>query len=171
MAGRKIAEAKADIAAIETPDTYVLDRDTNIGYACFENDSSIVEGLANVFPVFFFLVAALVCMTTMNRMVEEQRTQIGVLKALGYGEATIMGKYLFYSGSAALTGCIAGYFLGIHLFPYVIWQAYGMMYEMGTSCLYPTPRRRCCALRARCCAPWGRHGFPAAASCGRWQRI
>ena len=70
-------------------------------------------------------------MTTMNRMVEEQRTQIGVLKALGYGEATIMGKYLFYSGSAALTGCIAGYFLGIHLFPYVIWQAYGMMYEMG----------------------------------------
>lgn len=90
-----------------------------------------MEGLANVFPVFFFLVAALVCMTTMNRMVEEQRTQIGVLKALGYGEATIMGKYLFYSGSAALTGCIAGYFLGIHLFPYVIWQAYGMMYEMG----------------------------------------
>lgn len=130
-AQQEIADAKEDIAAVETPDTYVLDRDTNIGYACFENDSSIVEGLANVFPVFFFLVAALVCMTTMNRMVEEQRTQIGVLKALGYGEATIMGKYLFYSGSAALTGCAAGYFLGIHLFPFVIWQAYGMMYEMG----------------------------------------
>lgn len=130
-AEQELADAKADIAKIEAPDTYVLDRDTNIGYACFENDSSIVEGLANVFPVFFFLVAALVCMTTMNRMVEEQRTQIGVLKALGYGGATIMGKYLFYSGSAALTGCIAGYFLGIHLFPYVIWEAYGMMYEMG----------------------------------------
>lgn len=130
-AEQKIADAREDIAAIEKPDTYVLDRNTNIGYACFENDSSIVEGLADVFPVFFFLVAALVCMTTMNRMVEEQRTQIGVLKALGYGEATIMGKYLFYSGSAALTGCIAGYFLGIHLFPFVIWQAYGMMYDMG----------------------------------------
>ncbi len=130
-AEQEIADAREDIAAIERPDTYVLDRDTNIGYACFENDSSIVEGLANVFPVFFFLVAALVCMTTMNRMVEEQRTQIGVLKALGYGEAAIMGKYLFYAGSAALTGCIAGYFMGIHLFPFVIWQAYGMMYEMG----------------------------------------
>lgn len=130
-AEREIADAREEIAEIETPDTYVLDRDTNIGYACFENDSSIVEGLANVFPVFFFMVAALVCMTTMNRMVEEQRTQIGVLKALGYGEPAIMGKYLFYSGSAALTGCIAGYLLGIHLFPFVIWQAYGMMYKMG----------------------------------------
>ncbi len=131
-AEQEIADAEADIANIEKPETYVLDRDTNIGYACFQNDSSIVEGLANVFPVFFFLVAALVCMTTMNRMVEEQRTQIGVLKALGYGEAAIMGKYLFYSGSAALAGCIAGYFLGIHLFPFVIWTAYGMMYQMGS---------------------------------------
>lgn len=130
-AEQEIADAKADIAEIERPDTYVLDRDTNIGYACFENDAGIVEGLANVFPVFFFLVAALVCMTTMNRMVEEQRTQIGVLKALGYGEASIMAKYLFYSGSAALTGCIAGYYLGIHLFPFVIWKAYCIMYKMG----------------------------------------
>ena len=131
-AEQEIADTEADIANIEKPETYVLNRDTNIGYACFQNDSSIVEGLANVFPVFFFLVAALVCMSTMNRMVEEQRTQIGVLKALGYGEAAIMGKYLFYSGSAALAGCIAGYFLGIHLFPFVIWTAYGMMYQMGS---------------------------------------
>ncbi len=131
-AEQEIADAEADIANIEKPETYVLNRETNIGYACFQNDSSIVEGLANVFPVFFFLVAALVCMTTMNRMVEEQRIQIGVLKALGYGEAAIMGKYLFYSGSAALAGCIAGYFLGIHLFPFVIWTAYGMMYQMGS---------------------------------------
>ncbi len=127
----EFAEAREEIEAIEKPDTYVLGRDTNIGYACFESDSSIVEGIANVFPVFFFLVAALVCMTTMNRMVEEQRMQIGVLKALGYGEGKIMGKYLFYSGSAALTGCIAGYFLGIHVFPLVIWTAYGMMYQLG----------------------------------------
>ncbi len=130
-AEQKLADARADIADIEKPDTYVLGRETNTGYVCFESDSSIVEGIANVFPVFFFLVAALVCMTTMNRMVEEQRTQIGVLKALGYGEARIMGKYLFYSGSAAFTGCVAGYLAGIRLFPLVIWQAYGVMYRFG----------------------------------------
>ena len=79
----------------------MLGRDTNVGYVCFESDSGIVDGVADVFPIFFFLVAALVCVTTMNRMVEEQRTQIGVLKALGYSEHTIMAKYMFYSGSAA----------------------------------------------------------------------
>lgn len=130
-AEQKLADARAEIADIEKPDTYVLGRETNTGYVCFESDSSIVEGIANVFPVFFFLVAALVCMTTMNRMVEEQRTQIGVLKALGYGEARIMGKYLFYSGSAAFTGCVAGYLAGIRLFPLVIWQAYRVMYRFG----------------------------------------
>ncbi len=130
-AEQEVLQAQADIAAIKKPETYVLGRDTNVGYTLFENDSSIVEGIANVFPVFFFLVAALVCMTTMNRMVEEQRTQIGVLKALGYGNGSIMGKYLFYSGSAALGGCLTGYFLGIFIFPLVIWQAYGMMYRLG----------------------------------------
>ncbi len=107
---------------------YILDRNTNIGYVCFESDSDIVDGVAKVFPVFFILVAALVCMTTMNRMVEEQRTQIGVLKALGYSRSSIMGKYLFYSGSAAVTGCILGYFLFTYVFPKVIWYAYQMMY-------------------------------------------
>ena len=71
-------------------------------------------------------------MTTMNRMVEEQRTQIGVLKALGYSEHTIMAKYMFYSGSAALTGCVAGFALGTFLFPKVIWYAYGMLYKMDS---------------------------------------
>ncbi len=131
-AEKELDEAREDIASIKSPDTYVLGRNTNIGYACFENDSNIVEGIANVFPVFFFLVAALVCMTTMNRMVEEQRTQIGVLKALGYGESRIMGKFLFYSGSAALIGSVTGFLLGTSLFPLVIWNAYGMMYSMGS---------------------------------------
>lgn len=126
----EIEDAQKEVDDIEEPDTYVLDRTTNIGYACFESDSNIVEGVANVFPIFFFLVAALVCITTMNRMVEEQRTQIGVLKALGYGEASIMGKYLFYSGSAAITGCISGFAIGTYLFPRVIWTAYGMMYKV-----------------------------------------
>ena len=115
---------------MEKPDTYVLGRDTNIGYVCFESDSNIVEGIANVFPVFFFLVAALVCITTMNRMVEEQRTQIGVLKALGYGEFTIITKYMFYSGSAALAGALIGFLGGTWIFPRVIWTAYGIMYRL-----------------------------------------
>lgn len=125
----ELADARKEIADIEEPDSYVLDRNTNIGYACFENDADIVNAIAKVFPVFFFLVAALVCMTTMNRMVEEQRTQIGVLKALGYKEASIMSKYMFYSGSAALIGCVAGYAGGTYVFPMVIWTTYRMMYQ------------------------------------------
>lgn len=127
----EIADARKDVEEIEKPETYVLGRETNIGYACFENDSAIVDGVADVFPIFFFLVAALVCITTMNRMVEEQRTQIGVLKALGYSEAAIMGKYLFYSGSAALTGAVLGFLAGSFIFPTVIWRVYGIMYTMG----------------------------------------
>ncbi len=129
-AEQKIVDAEEEIADLEEPESYLLGRDTNVGYVCFENDSSIIEGIANVFPVFFFLVAALVCITTMNRMVEEQRTQIGVLKALGYSESMIMTKYMFYSGSAAIVGCLIGYFGGSVLFPSVIWYAYGIMYRV-----------------------------------------
>ncbi len=131
-----LAEAKDEIDDIEMPDTYLLDRLTNVGYACFESDSAIVDGIAKVFPIFFFLVAALVCMTTMTRMVDEQRTQIGVLKALGYSNFAISAKYLFYSGSAALIGCIIGFFGGCYLFPKVIWIAYGMMYDFSGSLVY-----------------------------------
>lgn len=130
-AEKEIADAEAEIADIKEPEVYVLGRETNVGYVCFENDSSIVDGIANVFPVFFYAVAALVCITTMNRMVEEQRTQIGVLKALGYSQGAIMGKYLFYSGAAAIAGCIFGYFFGIWFFPKVIWFAYGTMYQVS----------------------------------------
>ena len=130
-AQQKIDDARSELADIDEPDDYVLTRDTNIGYACYESDSSIVAAIANIFPVFFFLVAALICMTTMNRMVEEQRTQIGVLKALGYGNAAIMGKYLFYAGSAAAIGAIIGCVGGTWLFPRVIWYGYSIMYNMG----------------------------------------
>ncbi len=131
----KIAEAKEqmeegrrELSELASPETYVLGRDTNIGYLCFENDSNIIEEIANIFPVFFFLVAALVCITTMNRMVEEQRTQIGVLKALGFGEAAVISKYMTYSGLAAVAGCIFGFFFGTWGFPKVIWFCYGIMY-------------------------------------------
>lgn len=126
----KLTDAEAEIADIKEPDTYLLGRDTNIGYVCFDSDTSIVAGIANVFPIFFFLVAALVCITTMSRMVEEQRTQIGTLKALGYSDRIIMAKYLFYAGSAAVLGCIIGFLAGTYLFPQVIWKAYGILYTM-----------------------------------------
>ena len=124
----KLKDAENEIDDIEYPTTYVLGRDTNIGYVCFENDSKIVDSIAKVFPIFFFLVAALVCMTTMTRMIDEQRTQIGILKALGYHHRQILGKYIFYSGSGAVLGSLLGFSIGSHLFPWVIWEVYGMMY-------------------------------------------
>lgn len=116
----------------EEPASYLLGRGTNLGYVCFESDSAIVDGIANVFPVFFFLVAALICMTTMNRMVEEQRTQIGVLKALGYSDGRIMFKFIFYSGFAATTGALIGYYAGTRVFPFFIWTVYGIIYQAGS---------------------------------------
>lgn len=135
-ARKELRDAKEEINDIETPDTYVLDRTTNIGYACFENDSNIVDGIAKVFPIFFFLVAALVCMTTMTRMVDEQRTQIGVLKALGYSNGAVMSKYMFYAGSASFIGCAVGFFSCCYIFPQVIWMAYGMMYDFSADLYY-----------------------------------
>lgn len=107
---------------------YVFTRNENVGYLSFDNDTSIVDGIAKVFPVFFFLIAALVCSTTMTRMIDDERTQIGTFRALGYSNGTIMSKYMIYSGSAAIVGCVVGYFAGIKVFPYIIWEAYGMMY-------------------------------------------
>lgn len=132
---REKEEAEADIRAAEealeafkAPDVFALGRDTNTGYVSFENDAETVDGIATVFPVFFFLIAALVCSTTMTRMVDDERTQIGTLRALGYGNGAIMAKYMVYSGSAAVIGAVAGYALGIWLFPVTIWQAYAIMY-------------------------------------------
>lgn len=124
----EIADAEEKLSDLKKPEVYVLGRNTNNGYVCFENDSNIVNEIAAVFPIFFFAVAVLVCMTTMTRMIEDQRTQIGILKALGYKETQIMGKYLFYSASAAISGAVVGFFLGTIVFPKVIWVAYGMMY-------------------------------------------
>ncbi len=127
-AEKEIQDAEDELEDLEEPDTFLIERNTNIGYTCFESDSEIVKQIAKVFPVFFILVASLVCMTTMTRMVEEQRGQIGTLKALGYSEADIMGNFAFYAGSAALLGCVIGHVVGIIIFPYFIWVAYQMMY-------------------------------------------
>ena len=116
---------------LEHPSVYLLDRSTNSGYVSFRNDTSIVDQVAKVFPLFFFAVAALVCMTTMTRMIDEQRTQIGTLKALGYSDGRIAGRYMAYSGSAALLGCIFGFAVGTWLFPLVIWGGYSILYDFA----------------------------------------
>ena len=121
---------------MEIGNAYALSRKENAGYSSFDSNSSIVSNIAKIFPLFFFLIAALVCMTTMTRMVDEQRTQIGVLKALGYSNAQIVGKYMFYSGSAAFLGTLLGFFVGCKVFPAVIWHAYTMMYDFSDTVDY-----------------------------------
>lgn len=117
----------------DEPKVYSLDRETNVGYICFDSDTSIIDSISQIFPVFFLIVAALVCITTMTRMVDEQRTQIGVLKAMGYSNGAVLMTYLFYSGSASIIGAILGFFLGSYIFPFVIWRAYTMMYDFADS--------------------------------------
>jgi putative ABC transport system permease protein len=126
----KLNDARQELSDLQEPVLYLLDRSTNTGYASFDSDSQIVERVATVFPIFFFLIAALVCSTTMTRMIDDERTQIGTLRALGYSRGAILSKYLIYSGSAAVTGCILGYFGGGALFPLVIWTAYKMLYNI-----------------------------------------
>ena len=125
---QELKDAKAQLDSMQPPAFYALTRNTNPGYVVLESDSDIIAGVAKIFPVFFLSVAALVCITTMTRMVDEERTQIGILKALGYSRGAIMGKYMTYSGSAALIGCAAGVTLGSVIFPKIIWHAYCLMY-------------------------------------------
>ena len=127
----QLQDARKTIDELEEPDIYALTRNTNLGYVVFESDSDIVAGVAKIFPVFFLAVAALVCITTMTRMIDEERTQIGILKALGYSRRAIMGKYLGYSGSASLLGCVLGLLLGCFVFPTIIWYAYCIMYNFS----------------------------------------
>ena len=128
-----LREAREEIDSMDEADLIMLSRTSNVGYNNLDSSSNIVAGVARVLPVFFLLVASLVCITTMTRMIDEERTQIGTLKALGYTNSEIMRKYLVYSGSGAVIGCCLGLFLGCTLFPVVIWEAYKMM-------LYIQPR-------------------------------
>ena len=125
---KELDDAKEQLSKIEEPELYVQTRKDNIGYDSFESNAEIVNSIAKVFPVFFFLIAALVCSTTMTRMIDEERTQIGALRALGYTRGKIMWKYMVYSGSAAMIGCVGGFLAGSKYFPYAIWTAYGMMF-------------------------------------------
>ena len=125
---KEIWEAKADLADIKKPKWYVLGRDTIVSAVSFGQDGERMDSLGNVFPVIFFLVAALVSLTAMTRMIDEQRQQIGTLKALGFSKASIIGKYMAYALVPTIIGGIIGVLLGERIIPKVIVDAYRMMY-------------------------------------------
>ena len=127
-AEKELKEAEEKLSDLAAAEVFIQTRDDNAGFGSFESNADIVDSIAKVFPVFFFMIAALVCSTTMSRMVEEERTQIGAFRALGYTNGRIMKKYMVYSGSAAVIGCVIGFLLGSKYFPLAIWIAYGMMF-------------------------------------------
>lgn len=129
-AEEKLNDAQEKLDKLDEAKWIVNDRDSNPGYSGLVDDANRVDSIARVFPIFFLLVAALVCLTTMTRMVEERRTEIGTLKALGYSNAAIASKYFIYSGTAALSGSIVGSVIGVFTLPYIIVQTYGIMYTL-----------------------------------------
>ena len=134
-----LTEEAAALAGLERPSTYLLTREENPGYVNFENDSAIVGEIASVMPVFFILIAVLVCVTTMTRMVDEERNQLGILKALGFSNGKIAAKYLLYAGSATLIGWFIGFFLCSWGVPAIFWLAYNALYNFSPLSYYFSP--------------------------------
>ena len=126
---QKLADARKEIQDIEEPEWIVTDRNALPEYSDYGDNADRIKNIGEVFPVIFFLVAALISLTTMTRMVEEQRTQIGTLKALGYGKYAIASKYLNYAFLATVGGSAAGILIGEKILPYIIIKAYGIMYH------------------------------------------
>ena len=124
----EIKDAKQKIEDIEDAKWYVNDRSITTDYAGYGDNADRMRAIGEVFPILFFIVAALISLTTMTRMVEEQRTEIGTLKALGYGKMSIAGKYLNYAMTATIGGSIFGVLFGEKIFPYIIITAYKIMY-------------------------------------------
>ena len=129
-AEKKLSDARDSLNALDDAKWYVFDRDDNPGYSGLNEDADRVDNVSKVFPIFFLLIAGLVCFTTMTRMVEEHRTETGTLKALGYSNLSIALKYVIYACSAALLGSIAGGTLGVFTLPIVIVDTYGIMYSL-----------------------------------------
>lgn len=134
---QKLADAREALEDLEVPEWYVLDRNTLETYVEYGQNADRIGAIGKVFPVIFFLVAALVSLTTMTRMVEEQRTQIGTMKALGYERLDIAGKYVCYALSASVLGSVLGCVVGQKLLPAVIIQAYKIMYSNLPDVLTP----------------------------------
>ena len=131
-ARRQLADAEEQVDDIASGEWYVLDRNSVVSIVFFGQNADRIESIARVFPVFFFLVAALVASTTMTRMVEENRTQMGTFKALGYTDREITAKYMVYGCAAGLLGCAAGMALGFYALPAVIWWAYSTVFDLPT---------------------------------------
>lgn len=130
-AHKELEQARRDIAELEDCEWYLLGRNTNMGYMSYSMDADRMGNLASVFPLIFFLVAALVCLTTMTRMVEEQRITIGGLKALGYSKGAIAIKYVGYGFLASAIGAFIGLALGLTLIPWIICNAWNIIYQLG----------------------------------------
>ena len=126
----KLDDARAQVEDIEECEWYVLGRNTNTGFVSYSQDAERVGNLANIFPIIFFLVAALACLTTMTRMVEDQRTQIGALKAMGFSRLAISKKYIGYAFSASLLGGLIGLAFGCTTIPMVVANAFRIMYHI-----------------------------------------
>lgn len=125
---QKLSDAEQELADLEKSEWYVYDRSNLPDYTSYGDNADRMRAIGEVFPVIFFLVAALISLTTMTRMVEEQRTLIGTFKALGYERHSIAGKYLGYALLATVTGSAAGILFGEKVFPYIIINAYGIMF-------------------------------------------
>ena len=136
---QQINDAEEKIADIQNGEWYVLDRGSTLSLVTLEQYADRMAAIARVFPVFFFLVAALVASTTMTRMVDENRLQMGTLKALGYSNFSIAGKYLFYAMLATILGSIVGMVVGFVVFPIIIWNAYQLVFSLPTFTLYFYP--------------------------------
>lgn len=128
-AQQEIDDGRRELEELEMPEWYVLDRGANVGCASFEGDCDRMESLSTVFPTMFFLVAALVALTTMTRMVDEERGVIGAYKALGYSRMRIAAKYLIYAAVPSVLGSLLGTFLCNQVLPRICWSAYLMMYS------------------------------------------
>lgn len=128
-AQRKVNKAKTKVNEIEKKEWYVLDRQTVVSFVEFGQDAERIGNIGKVFPLIFFLVAAMVSLTTMTRMVEEERVQIGTLKALGYGKGSIAGKYIAYGAVATIVGGVIGGIVGSKTLPWIIITAYRLMYQ------------------------------------------
>lgn len=123
----EIDREEKKIKDIKNGKWYILDRNTNYGFVDYKNSANSIESISKIFPVFFFSLAALICLTTMTRMVDEQRINIGTMKALGYGTGSIMLKYILYSLLASVLGSALGNLIGLTVFPSVIYNAYASM--------------------------------------------
>lgn len=130
IAAENLEAAKKQLDDLPEATWYILDRNSHYSYRDYESVADRMDGIAKVFPVFFLIVAALVCLTTMTRMVDEQRNVIGTYKALGYSKVMIAAKYLTYALIAGIIGSILGCVIGMHLFPTVIFNAWNLMYNL-----------------------------------------